>query len=417
MTDLITPSDRRLPFARTEKLNPPEELAQWREELAMQQITLWNGTQAWVALTYEAVRAVFKDHERYRSQPATPAYPTINQADSASKASKLMPMVDPPVHTALREAVLREFILRRIDALRPETGRVVSTLLDDIARTGSPTDLVSSLAGPVPAPFHLPTAGGSVPGRGVILRLPRRPVQPELRLDIRLRRRRRAARVLPCPGVTQRLADAVPRNGVLRDDMAGRLVEQSLRTGKLSQEDAAALLHVLLIGGFDTTKQMIAVGVLTLLRNPDQRALLDADPSKWRLAVQELLRYITVAQIERRACVEDTEICGQLVRAGEGVLVMHARPIAIRWCSQTRTSSTSSARIHPTSHSVSASISASVSRSPGCCCRWRYQRCVNDSPTCVWRCRTNSCAFAKIETSGDWTSYLWPGGSDDGARI
>jgi cytochrome P450 len=81
-------------------------------------------------------------------------------------------------------------------------------------------------------------------------------------------------------------------------------------------------LHVLLIGGFDTTKQMIALSTLTLLEHPDQRAELRARPELWRGAVQELLRYISIVQIERRACVEDTEVCGQLIRAGEGVLVL-----------------------------------------------------------------------------------------------
>ena len=93
-------------------------------------------------------------------------------------------------------------------------------------------------------------------------------------------------------------------------------------TGKLSAEDAAALLHVLLIGGFDTTKQMIALSTVTLLGHRPQLAELMAAPALWRGAVQELLRYISVAQVERRACVADTRVCGQLIRAGEGVLVL-----------------------------------------------------------------------------------------------
>jgi cytochrome P450 len=107
-----------------------------------------------------------------------------------------------------------------------------------------------------------------------------------------------------------------------RDDLASRLVIDSVRTGKLSEEDAAALLHVLLIGGFDTTKQMIAMSTLALLEHPDQLAALQADPTLWRTAIQELLRYLSVVQIERRACVEDTEVCGQMIRAGEGVIVL-----------------------------------------------------------------------------------------------
>ena len=105
-----------LSLARGEaKLDPPAHFGRWRSAAPLRRITLWNGETAWVALSYEAVRAVFKDGARFRSQPTTPGFPTINQADSASKGAALLPMLDPPAHTALREAVLREFIVKRIE--------------------------------------------------------------------------------------------------------------------------------------------------------------------------------------------------------------------------------------------------------------------------------------------------------------
>jgi cytochrome P450 len=313
MPQQLAPLDP-VPFRRASKLDPPTELGLWRSEQPLRKVVLWNGNEAWIALSYEAVRAVFKDHRRFSSVPTTPGFPTINEADSATKAAALLPMLDPPVHTVLREAVLREFILRRIDALRPASEAMVAELLDRVARHGPPVDLVSALAGPVPARFTCLFLGVPYEDAEFFTRC----------LDVRFKPTSSAQSVY---AVDDDLREyfrrlVAERERQPRGDLAGRLVAESVRTGKLTPEQAAALLHVLLIGGFDTTKQMIAVGTLVLLEHPDQLALLRADPGLWRMAIQELLRFISVAQVERRACVEDTEVCGQPIRAGEGVLVL-----------------------------------------------------------------------------------------------
>ena len=304
-----------LSLARGEaKLDPPAYFGRWRSEAPLRRILLWNGEMAWVALSYAAVRAVFRDGARFRSQPATLGFPTISQADSASKGAALLPMLDPPAHTALREAVLREFIVKRIESLRPEAERIVSGLLDAMAGAAEPVDLIAALAAPVPAMFTCLLLGVPLSDAAFFAEC----------LDIRFTPTSAAEAVY---GADDRLRRyfrdlVVARAAQPRDDLSSRLVTGSVLTGKLSAEDAAALLHVLLIGGFDTTKQMIVLSTVTLLSHPQQLAELMAAPALWRGAVQELLRYVCVVQVERRACVEDTEVCGQLIRGGEGVIVL-----------------------------------------------------------------------------------------------
>ena len=304
-----------LSLARGEaKLDPPAYFGRWRSEAPLRRILPWNGETAWVALSYAAVRAVFRDGARFRSQPATLGFPTISQADSASKGAALLPMLDPPAHTALREAVLREFIVKRIESLRPEAERIVSGLLDAMAGAAEPVDLIAALAAPVPAMFTCLLLGVPLSDAAFFAEC----------LDIRFTPTSAAEAVY---GADDRLRRyfrdlVVARAAQPRDDLSSRLVTGSVLTGKLSAEDAAALLHVLLIGGFDTTKQMVALSTVTLLSHPQQLAELMAAPALWRGAVQELLRYVCVVQVERRACVEDTEVCGQLIRGGEGVIVL-----------------------------------------------------------------------------------------------
>ncbi|MER5184968.1 cytochrome P450 [Streptomyces sp. NPDC002896] len=89
-------------------------------------------------------------------------------------------------------------------------------------------------------------------------------------------------------------------------------------------EEAAPLGHILLVAGHDTSANMTALGAALLLQNPDQLPGLREhadDPKYVTSAVEELLRYLTIPHLlARRAVVEDIEIDGETIRAGEGVI-------------------------------------------------------------------------------------------------
>src|SRR6202022_2608677 len=84
------------------------------------------------------------------SSPTTPGYPSLSEADAASKASRLLPMIDPPLHTTLRRALQAEFTVRRMAELRVGIESLVADLLAAMAQRGPPQDLISALAAPVP---------------------------------------------------------------------------------------------------------------------------------------------------------------------------------------------------------------------------------------------------------------------------
>jgi cytochrome P450 len=302
-----------LPMTRTQKLDPPTQFDAWRTEGPIHRITQWNGETAWALFGHEGVRAVLRDAETFRSLPATPGFPTINAADKATKSSALLTMLDAPEHTVLRDVVRQEFTLREIRKHEEETELLVERLLDDIAAQAQPAELIAVLAAPLPARFTCRLLGVPYEDAAFFTEC----------IEVRFASGSPAASVYQ---VEDRLGkyfgDLVTDRLVTpRDDMASRVAEQ-VRAGMITEEAAAKLLHILLIGGFDTTKQMISLGTLMLLRHPDQLALLMADHGLWPRAIEELLRYLSVVQVERRACTADTQIAGQVIRAGEGVLVM-----------------------------------------------------------------------------------------------
>src|SRR6201998_3194529 len=107
------------------------------------------------------------------------------------------------------------------------------------------------------------------------------------------------------------------------DDLLSILAGQ-VKDGQLSRRDAATMGRTILVGGFDTSANMIALGTLTLLQHPDQLAWLREtdEPKLIYSAVEELLRYLNVAHGGRqRGAREDIKIGGQTIQAGDAVIL------------------------------------------------------------------------------------------------
>ncbi len=106
-------------------------------------------------------------------------------------------------------------------------------------------------------------------------------------------------------------------------DLLSRLA-QRVGAGDLTLREATEMAVLLLIAGHETTANMIALSTLLLLRNPDQLALLrdSNDPTMATRAVEELLRYLTITHGgRRRVALEDMEVAGCPVRAGDGLVL------------------------------------------------------------------------------------------------
>jgi pentalenic acid synthase len=279
-------------------------------------ITLWNGRPTWIATGLEEARTVLRDHRVFSSNPKAPGFPSLSPADEASKASGLLPFIDPPEHDVLRRSLQREFTVRRVNEKRIETEEIVDNLLSQMTSRRPPVDLVNSFAAEVPAQFTCRLLGVPLDDAPFFAGC----------LSDRFDASSEQSSVYAADERLAEYFDEVVRERLRepRDDLSGRLVRDHVETGELNQRQAASLLHVLLIGGFDTTRNMIGMGTILVLEHPGELARLQADPPRWPGAIEEMLRYLTVAQYERRAVTEDTRLGGQQLRAGDGVLtVLH----------------------------------------------------------------------------------------------
>jgi cytochrome P450 len=107
------------------------------------------------------------------------------------------------------------------------------------------------------------------------------------------------------------------------EDLVSDLAER-VNAEEISVREATQLALGVLIAGHETTANMISLSIAALLEHPDQLALIrDAeDPKAIAVAVEELMRYLSIIQTgQRRIAVEDIEIGGETIRAGEGIIL------------------------------------------------------------------------------------------------
>jgi cytochrome P450 len=304
------------PFARRCPFDPPAELGDLREKEPVSPVRNWDGSAVWLVTRHADQRAVLAD-PRFSADAARPGYPHISAGSAfLRKRSRTFLAMDDPEHGAFRRMLTQDFTVRRGEALRPRIQDIVDELIDQLIEAGPPADLVTAFALPVPSrvicellgvpyadhDFFQRLSGALVSGSAA----PRRAVQAGIELRSYL----------------AGLLDDKLRTP--QDDLLSRLAAERLSTGQLNRDQIADLAVLMLVAGHETTANMISLGTLALLEHPDQLAALRDDPSPELVAstVEELLRYLTVSHRgRRRVAAEDVEVGGQMIRAGEGVIV------------------------------------------------------------------------------------------------
>ncbi|WP_410632970.1 cytochrome P450 [Amycolatopsis sp. cmx-4-83] len=293
--------------------DPPPAARELQAEAALARVRLWDGSTPWLVTRYAEQRALLAD-PRVSADVTRPSYPSPAPLPKGGTGISFI-LMDNPEHARLRKMVTAPFTIRRTAAMRPAVQKIVDDRIDALLAGPKPVDLVEAFALPVPSLVICELLG--VPyadhdffqdNSKVIIR---RDAEPE----------ERAAGHQALVGYLDRLmGEKLERPaGDLLSGLAGRV-----HAGELSRVEAAQMGVLLLIAGHETTANMIALGTLALLEHPDQLALLreSDDPALVASAVQELLRYLNITHNgRRRVALEDIEIAGVTVRAGEGLIM------------------------------------------------------------------------------------------------
>ncbi|GLW72650.1 cytochrome P450 [Kitasatospora phosalacinea] len=307
------------PMPRTDPLDPPPALAELRRSgQALTRVRLWDGSTSWLAARHADVRAVLHS-PHFSSDTSREGFPKATAAAAALAAggggTRWLVRMDPPDHTVIRRMIGKEFTAGRVAAMRPMVERITHELLDGLlARPERSADLLAALGLPLPATVICLILGVPAEDREFF----------QDKTYTAMSANASPEEVGGAFGELLEYLDALVREKEARptDDLLGRLVVDQVRPGALSHEDLLGIARLLLIAGHDTTANMVGLTGLSLALHPEQAARLRADPTLVPGAVEELLRYHSVGNHGlSRIATADVEIGGQLVRAGEGVLL------------------------------------------------------------------------------------------------
>jgi cytochrome P450 len=300
-------------------LDPAPALRARQADGPVSRVRLWDGSTPWLVTGHAAHRAVLSD-PRVSVEPGN-GIPRLSPMearalDSGAAAPSFI-MMDDPEHARLRRMVGGAFSVRRVEAMRAATRRIADELLDGLLAGPRQADLVEAFALPLPSLVISELLGVPYEEHEFFQANSRTIINRNSTPQQRAEAQNRLAGYLDGL-VGEKLAHPA-------DDLLSGLAER-IGAGELTRQEAVQMGVLMLFAGHETTANMIALGTLALLRHPEQLAVLREaeDPRIVAGSVEELLRYLTITHGGlRRVALADLEIGGQLIRAGEGIIVVN----------------------------------------------------------------------------------------------
>lgn len=295
---------------------PPPGVMELGAQKSLSRVRIWDGSTPWLITGYEAARTLFSD-SRVSVDDRRSGFPHWNEMmlSTVHKRPRSVFTSDAEEHTRFRRMLSKPFTFKRVEGLRPAIQKITDDHIDAILAGPQPADIVSKLALPVPSLVISEMLG--VPYEDAEFF--------QHHANIGLDRYAKAEdNMTKGMGLSKYLCDLVEAKMENPAEDAVSDLAERVKAGEIDVKEAAQLGTGLLIAGHETTANMIGIGVLALLENPEQADFLRAaeDPKVIAAAVEELMRYLSIIQNgQRRVAIEDIEIDGETIRAGEGIII------------------------------------------------------------------------------------------------
>ena len=277
---------------------------------------------AWVVTRYADVVTVFQRFSANRTP--TPEQLTALGLSSLTPLAEVMVhqmlFLDLPMHGRVRGLASKAFTARRVEVLRSHIQEITASLLDAVQNKGR-MDVIKDLAYPLPAIVTAEMLG--VPTSDW-------PQLTAWSADF--------AQVLGnfqhnpehAPQVIKSLEEMIvyfraaikEQQQHPRDGLINALLNAEIDGDRLTEEELVANTIVTMVGGQETTTNLIGNGILTLLRHRDQMEKLKADLSLVPSAVEELLRYESPSQHTARLAPDDVVLGDKLIRKRQAVIAV-----------------------------------------------------------------------------------------------
>jgi cytochrome P450 len=261
-----------------------------------------------LALTgYDEVLAVSRDSATWSSQAAVVFF-EIPRPEDQYQLALIMLTMDPPRHTKLRSLVSKGFTPRQVAKLNNHMADMARQIVDDVVERGE-CDFVNDIAGALPSfviaeLLGIPLEDGrklyeltEIMNSGLVRDSHLEQAQMQMfQYGTELASRKRAV-----PG----------------DDIATSLLQAEVDSERLTDLEFNMFFLLLINAGGDTTRNLVAAGILALMEHPAEQARLAADPSLLPTAIEEMLRFTSPVTVFVRTATKDTELRGIPVKSGD----------------------------------------------------------------------------------------------------
>lgn len=267
--------------------------------------------QVWGITRYEDIMRISRDgltfSNRFGMRPDSPPMPSMINLDD-------------PEHKRRRSLVNKGFTASRVRAQEDKIRHWCGQLLDR-AREKVRFDFVREVAMPLPMMVIGDMLGVAEEDHQTLLRW-----SDDLILGSTM------TAPAPCIAAAQRAFEeyaeyhrrvAEDRRRHPREDLISVLVHAEIDGDRLSEDELLHETLLILVGGDETTRHVISGGLYELLRHSDQWALLQQEPSRIAVAVEEMLRWVSPIQNMARTATRDVELRGQHIAAGEKLLLLY----------------------------------------------------------------------------------------------
>ncbi|MFB6436611.1 cytochrome P450 [Streptomyces sp. NPDC056411] len=312
----IVPVPQGLPMERDAgPFDPPRDITRLREARPVSPMLFPDGHEGWLVTGYEVVRQLMAD-TRFSSRQDLGVlhlpYETPNMpapTEPSPQVPGLFVAMDPPDHTRLRRMLTGAFTVRRMKQLEEHIADIVERQLDEMARLTPPVDLVKEFALPVPSLVICELLGVPYEDRENFQVNSAKFLVKDQSLD---------EKMAAYGAMTTYLAELGTRK---RAEPGEDILSDLARRDDLTIEELTGIAFLLLFAGHETTANMLGLGTFALLEHPEQLTELRADPDLLPGAVEELMRYLSVADVFFRYATEDIELGGETIGKGSTVVV------------------------------------------------------------------------------------------------
>ena len=301
--------------------DPTVQLGALRERDAVHHV---SSTDSYLVTRYEHVQALARDRRLGAATgPArsAPAVDAVGQGPGRIRHTEPTLLGDGPDHDRVRRVMQRAFTPKSIAELQRRAVVITDRLLDDIAAAGG-GDLIGEYARRLPAAVIAEMVGVPTDDVSQLTEWSHdvtASVDPMCAPADRTRADVAAQALADYVGQLYEAKRARPDDGLL-----SHMIAADADGDRMTEDETVANTILLFVAGHETTTNLIGNGAVQLLRHPDQRKLLVADPSLDGNVVEEVLRYESPVQMTQRVSHEDIEVARTTIAAGSTVVLCSA---------------------------------------------------------------------------------------------